>query len=123
VQDVRAYRGTDVASDHNLVIAKTLLNLNRTSWKVHVVKRYDRSKLNMPETRKKFQLELRNRFSCLSIHDDDDDDDDKEEEEGSGQEKDYRKKDQEVKRSLRETRENGLSVSPKKRKMLRSLGS
>ena len=30
VQDVRAYRGADCASDHNLVIAKTLLKLNRT---------------------------------------------------------------------------------------------
>ena len=81
VQDVRAYRGADVASDHNLAIAKTLLKLNRTGRKVLVVKRYDTSKLNMPETRKKFQVELRNRFSCLSI-----DDDDEEEEEGSGQE-------------------------------------
>ena len=81
MQDVRAYRGADVASDHNLAIAKTLLKLNRTGRKVLVVKRYDTSKLNMPETRKKFQVELRNRFSCLSI-----DDDDEEEEEGSGQE-------------------------------------
>ena len=55
VQDVKAYRGADVASDHNLVIAKTLLKLNRTGRKVHVLKRYDTSKLNKPETRK-FQL-------------------------------------------------------------------
>ena len=66
MQDVRASRGTDVASDHSLLIAKTLLKLNRTGRKVHVVKRYDISKLNMPETRH-VQLELRNRFSCLSI--------------------------------------------------------
>ena len=83
VQDVRAYRGADVASDHNLVIAKTLLKLNRTGKKIHVVKRYDTSKLNMPETRKKFKLELRNRFSCLSI---DDDEEEEEGEEGNGQE-------------------------------------
>ena len=30
VQDVRAYRGADCASDHNHVIAKTLLKLSRT---------------------------------------------------------------------------------------------
>ena len=85
VQDVRAYRGADVVSHYNLVIAKTLLKRNRTGRKVHVVKSYDTSKLNMPETRKKFQLGLRNRFSCLSI-DDDDDEEEEEEEEGSGQE-------------------------------------
>ena len=80
VQDVRAYRDADVGNDHNLVIAKTLLKLNRAGRKVHVVERYDTSKLSMPENRKRFQLKLRNRFSCLSIDDDDD------EEEGSGQE-------------------------------------
>ena len=79
VQDVRAYRDADVGSDHNLVIAKTLLKLNRAGRKVHVVERYDTSKLSMPENRKRFQLKLRNRFSCLSIDDD-------EVEEGSGQE-------------------------------------
>ena len=30
VQNVRAYRSADCASDQNLVIAKTLLKLNRT---------------------------------------------------------------------------------------------
>jgi len=87
VQDVR---GEDVASDHNLVIARTLLKLNRTGKKVHVVKRYDTSKLKMRETRKKFPLELRNRFSCLSIDDDDEEEEEEEEEEegeeGNGQE-------------------------------------
>ena len=48
MQDVRASRGTNVASDHSLLIAKT-----RTGRKVHVVNRYDISRLNMPETRKK----------------------------------------------------------------------
>ena len=70
VQDVRAYRGADCASDHNLVIAKTLLKLNRSARRVVQVRRYETSKLNVPEIRKKFQLELKNRFSCLVIEDD-----------------------------------------------------
>ena len=72
VQDVRAYRGADCASDHNLVIAKTLLKLNRTGRRAVHVRRYETSKLNVPEIRKQFQLELRNRFSCLVIEEDGD---------------------------------------------------
>ena len=70
VQDVRAYRGADCASDHNLVIAKTLLKLNRSARRAVQVRRYETSKLNVPEIRKKFQLELKNRFSYLVIEDD-----------------------------------------------------
>ena len=70
VQDVRAYRGADCASDHNLVIAKTLLKLSRTGRRAVQDRRYDTSKLNAPEIRKQFQLELKNRLSCLVIEDD-----------------------------------------------------
>ena len=72
MQDVRACRGVDVASDDNLVIAKTLLKLNRTTRRVGVARRYETSKLNTRthEFERKFQLELKNRFSCLSIEDD-----------------------------------------------------
>ena len=80
VQDVRAYRGADCASDHNLVIAKTLLKLNRTGRRAVQVRRYETSKLNVPEIRKQFQLELKNRFSCLVIEDDCDEN--KQEDEG-----------------------------------------
>jgi len=48
VQDVRAYRGADCASDHNLVIAKTLFKLNRTARRRVHVRRYETSKLNVP---------------------------------------------------------------------------
>ena len=34
------------------------------------VRRYETSKLNVPEIRKQFQSELKNRFSCLVIEDD-----------------------------------------------------
>ena len=67
-QDVRAFRSADCASDHNLV--KTLLKLNRTGRRAVQVRRYQTSKLNVPEIRKQFQLELNNRFSCLVIEDD-----------------------------------------------------
>ena len=67
-QDVRAFRGADCASDHNL--AKTLLKLNRTGRRAVQVRRYETSKLNVPEIGKQFQLELRNRFSCLVIEHD-----------------------------------------------------
>ena len=42
---------TDCASDHNLVIAKTLLKLNRTGRRAVQVRRYQTSKLNVPEIR------------------------------------------------------------------------
>ena len=35
------------------------------------VRRYETSKLNIHEIRKQFQLELKNRFSCLSMEDED----------------------------------------------------
>ena len=54
------------------MIAKTLLKLNRTGRRAVQVRRYETSKLNVPEIRKQFQLELRNRFSCLVIEDDGD---------------------------------------------------
>ena len=68
VQDVRAYRGADCASDHNL--AMTLLRLSRTGRRAVQVRRYETSKLNVPEIKKQFQLELKNRFSCLLLEDD-----------------------------------------------------
>jgi len=68
-EDVRAYRGADCVSDNNLVITKTLLQLNRTGRRALQVRRYETRKLNTPEIRKQFHLELKNRFSCLSMED------------------------------------------------------
>lgn len=69
-EDVRAYRGADCVSDNNLVITKTLLQLNRTGSRALQVRRYEIRKLNRkPEIRKQFHLELKNRFSCPSVED------------------------------------------------------
>ena len=64
------YRGADCASDHNLVISKTLLKLSRTGRRAVQVRRYETGKPNVHEIRKQFQLELKNRFSCLLLEDD-----------------------------------------------------
>ena len=66
VQDVRACRGVDYPTVHNLVIAKTLFKRSRTGRRGVQVRRYENSQLNMPRISKQFQLESNNRFSCLS---------------------------------------------------------
>ena len=51
------------------MIAKILLKLVRKGKRVEKVRSYETSKLTVPEIRKKFRLELKNRFSCLSLED------------------------------------------------------
>jgi len=68
-QYVGAYRGADCVGDNELVITKTLLEFYRTARRALQVRRYETSKLNTPEIRKQFQLELKNRFNCLSAED------------------------------------------------------
>ena len=65
VQNVRAYRGADVASDHNLVVTKTMLKLNRTGRRGNIVKRYEirRDQWRCLKFEKQFQLELRIQLS------------------------------------------------------------
>ena len=115
VQDVRAYRGADCASDHNLVIAKTLLKLNRTGRRAVQVRRYETSKLNVPEIRKQFQLELRNRFSCLVIEDDGDEN--RQEDEGEvARENVVEKKWKKIKDTYCETAKDVLGYRTRKNK-------
>ena len=66
VLDVQAHRGADASSDHNLVITKIRLKLNKTGRKPTSSTRYETCKLKVPEIRQQFQLELRNTFSALS---------------------------------------------------------
>lgn len=63
---VRAHRGADVDSDHNLVIIKIRLKLNKTGRKPTSSTGYEKCKPKVPEIRQRFQLELRNRFSALN---------------------------------------------------------
>ena len=64
--DTRTYRGADMGSDHNLVLATIKLKLCRVIRPRGMRERYDVNKLRNPEIRKEFVLELRNRFSCLT---------------------------------------------------------
>ena len=70
ITDVRAYRGADCASDHNLVICTVKLKLSKVKRDRAGVKKYDISRLQHRATKEKFTLELRNRFSCLQVEDD-----------------------------------------------------
>ena len=51
------------------MIAKILLKLVRKGRRVEKVRRYETSKLTVPEIRKQFRLELKTWFSCLSLED------------------------------------------------------
>ena len=62
--DVRAIRGGDIGSDHNLVMCKLQLKLKRTR-KTETQRLFNSLKLRDPTTRKAFSVELTNRFHVL----------------------------------------------------------
>ena len=66
VLDTRAIRSADIASDHHLVCTKLRLKL-KAAPKRHGSRRtrYDTQKLESDGCRRKFHLELRNRFEIL----------------------------------------------------------
>ena len=68
VQDTRAFRGADVGSDHNLVVGNIRLKLSGVVRKQGetTARKYELSKLKVPEIKQRFVLELKNRFSCLA---------------------------------------------------------
>ena len=68
MQDVRAFRGADVGSDHNLVVGNIRLKLSGVVKKKGetTTRRYELSKLKVPEIKQRFVLELKNRLSCLA---------------------------------------------------------
>ena len=66
VRNVRAYRGADAASDHNLIIMSLKLKLKRAHGKTTPRKTFETNKLKVPEIQKEFQIQLRNVFSCLA---------------------------------------------------------
>ena len=64
MRDVKAVRGADVGSDHNLVLCKLQLKLKRVNRKAsHQL--FDSVKLKDPTIKANFALELQNRFSLL----------------------------------------------------------
>ena len=69
VFDTGSYRSADISSDHNLVVAVMQLKLCRVGKKTSSNSKYECSKLRIPEVRREFELELRNRFSCLEDND------------------------------------------------------
>ena len=54
ITDTRTYRGADIGSDHNLVIANIKLKLCRVAKPMGTREKYDVSKLRNPEVRKEF---------------------------------------------------------------------
>lgn len=70
ILDTRTMKGADASSDHVLVRSKIRIKLNKQNRnKDTCKKKYDFTKLQQPEKRKAFTLELKNRFQVLSNED------------------------------------------------------
>ena len=67
LQDVRAKRGADIASDHHLVVAKLKMKLSARKRQQNPRIRFDVRKLRTKETKDAFQLALQNRFEALQV--------------------------------------------------------
>ena len=65
LQNVRAYRGADVASDHTLVLAVVSLKLRRSKGRQARQQRLDSGRLNESLTKQAFAVEVKNRFQVL----------------------------------------------------------
>ena len=66
VLDTRAMRGADASSDHELIRSKIRIKLKKQKQNRDVRrKKYDTTKLQQPEKRRAFIVELRNRFQVL----------------------------------------------------------
>ena len=65
LQDVRACRGADVDSDHNLLVGVVSLKLRRARRGQMRGQQIDSSKLRDDQTRQAFRRELKNRFQTL----------------------------------------------------------
>ncbi|XP_065582026.1 uncharacterized protein LOC136041328 [Artemia franciscana] len=73
LQDVRAFRGADLASNHALMIARISLKLKaapKNSPKANPA--FDSAKLTTPAIRNVFALTLSNKFEALALDDDTD---------------------------------------------------
>ena len=67
LRDVRVYRGADIGSDHELVVAKVKIKIakaKKNSEQMH--KRFNVTKLAHGNIREEFTISLQNRFQALS---------------------------------------------------------
>ena len=68
--DTKVIRGADVCSDHYLVKTRIHIKLARAEGRKNVRERFDVSKLQNEEIRRKHNNEARNRFEALGDIDD-----------------------------------------------------
>ena len=67
MQDVRAYRGADIASDHQFLVAKFKIKIARATKQEQTRNRkFNIQKLNNPELNREFSIKLSNRFQELA---------------------------------------------------------
>ena len=59
---MRAYSSADIGSDHEMLVAKVQLKLNRVNIASTIRSKYETDKLKTTKIAQAFQLELRNRF-------------------------------------------------------------
>ena len=70
ILDTRVIRGADVYSDHYLVKTRIRIKLARAEGRKNVRERFDVSKLQNEEIRRKYNSEVKNRCEALEdVHD------------------------------------------------------
>jgi hypothetical protein len=72
LENVRAFRGADAGSDHNLVAATVKLKLRKAMRQEGQRRLFDIAKLRCPKIQKQFAVEVKNRFQALTDIDGDD---------------------------------------------------